>query len=255
LPNPRIYISQKKSLNQKKNTVYFYSFGDFYERPHASPFCLKLETYLIMNNIPYEKIVGVEGPIQKWPWIIFNDDVVSDSSVIVEFLEKKLNIRDPYSEEELAKGHAVQRMLEEHFYWVIITDRWIDERNWPTVRDHYFKALHVLLRTIVANYLIRPGVINSWKGCGVGRLPAESREKRANKDIVAVAALLGNKKFLLGEKPSSFDTSVFAFIDSVLAKNVRSKTKEVVLKYPKLVAYVNRLYQLYWPGFASACEV
>jgi len=86
----------KKPLipGQKKDVVYMFSLGDFYERPNSSPFCMKLETFLKLHKIPYELVVPktspISGPANKWPWIVYNDDVVTDTSVIITYLEKKV---------------------------------------------------------------------------------------------------------------------------------------------------------------------
>lgn len=58
--------------------------------PNASPFALKLETYLRMANIPYQIDNSYPYSVNKGktPWITFNGENVADSQFCIEFLAR-----------------------------------------------------------------------------------------------------------------------------------------------------------------------
>lgn len=242
--------------NQRRSVVYFFSLGDFNERPHGSPLCCKVETFLKMFNIPYELVKSdASGPAGKWPYIVYNDDVITDSSLIISYLEKQYNIQYNCSEEQLATGHAVQRMLEEHVYWEVVGERWIDGNNWPTVRNLYFKGFPFLFQYILADIIIRPSMIQQAHAVGITRLTEPERLKRIYDDIDATSKILGDKKYFLGDFPSRIDAAVFSMLDSMCTNSVKNKTKDYVLKYNNLKFFINRMYTLYWPDKAQQCAV
>jgi len=146
-------------------------------------------------------------------------------------------------------------MLEEYMYWEVVADRWVNQENWPTVRSAYFKNMPGFMRTFFPNFFIKPRVLQSVNGVGILRLSESERLEKAFQDIDSLVHFLGEKKYLLGDTPSRVDSSMFAILDSMVAKQVRSKAKDHVLKHETLRSYINRMYLLVWPGWAEACAV
>ena len=59
------------------------------------------------------------GPNKKYPWIEYNGTAVTDSQLIIEFLNKtlKVDLDAHLSRKDKAMGWAVQRWFEESTYW------------------------------------------------------------------------------------------------------------------------------------------
>ena len=72
-----------------------------------------------MANIPYESRKARTGPKGKLPCIEIDGEQVADSGFCVRYLEKRFSVTldEGLSEEQLAIGHAVLRMIEENTYW------------------------------------------------------------------------------------------------------------------------------------------
>lgn len=53
------------------------------------------------------------------PWIEYNQEQVSGTEFIIDFLEEKLGVslNKNLSPPEKAVSQAVTKMVEEHFYW------------------------------------------------------------------------------------------------------------------------------------------
>jgi len=69
--------------------IRLHQFAPAFGLPNASPFCMKLETYLRMAGLPYETVNDgnvLKAPKGKLPWIDDDGTRVADSSFIIEHL-------------------------------------------------------------------------------------------------------------------------------------------------------------------------
>ena len=62
----------------------------------------------------------------------------------------------------------------------------------------------------------------------------------------AVADLLGEQNYLLGELPSTIDATSFAWIHVGLVHPFVSPMRNYIASQPHLVAYHDRIWQRYW---------
>lgn len=217
-----------------------------------SPFCFKLECYLRMAGVPYTSKMADfrKAPKGKVPFIEEDGAILGDSQLIIEHLKRKHGdtLDAKLSPEEVATGHLVRRVLEESTYWHIVHVRWADAEGWKAYRP-YFKAMFppVIGKLVVT--MIRRGVVKGLRTQGLGRHAPEEILALGKADVSAVATLLGDKPFLLGDSPSSFDATVYAFIKSITAFPVDSPLRRYTLSQQNLVRYCERFEQRY---FAAA---
>jgi glutathione S-transferase len=105
-----------------------------------SPFCLKLETYLKLARVPFEKrtslVAFMRAPKKKLPYIVDDGQVVDDSEGVIEYLKRNYSVSlDGWlTPAQRATGHAVRRMLEDGTYWILIYSRWMENKNWRSYR-------------------------------------------------------------------------------------------------------------------------
>src|SRR5262245_6178117 len=103
--------------------ITLYHFSDAWEFD-PSPFCLKVEAYFRLAQIPFEKTASLaaflKAPRKKLPYIIDDGKVIADSETIIEYLKKKYDVwlDDWLTLEQRAISHTVRRMLEDGTYWV-----------------------------------------------------------------------------------------------------------------------------------------
>jgi glutathione S-transferase len=211
-----------------------------------SPFCVKVECYLKMTGVPYttRKADFRKAPKGKVPFIEDDGQVLGDSQFIIEHLKRKHG--DPLdaklSPEQLATGHLVRRVLEESTYFHIGYLRWADEEGWRVYRP-LFEAMFPPVVGKVVVPMIRRDVQRSLKAQGLSRHRPEEIVELGKADVSAVATVLGDKAFLLGEAPTSFDATLYAFIKSIIAFPVDSPLKRFTLAQPNLVRYCERFEQ------------
>ena len=116
--------------------IRLYAFAPLWGLVDISPFVTKVDVYLRLAELSYELVpFSVESftaaPKGKLPYIVDGHETIADSSFIVDYLKYKYN--DPLDSKlgpsVRASGHAIKRMLEENFYWVIVAERWRDTKT------------------------------------------------------------------------------------------------------------------------------
>ena len=214
-----------------------------------SPFCLKLETYLRMAGIPYtgRKADFGKAPKGKIPFIEEDGSYLGDSQLIIEHLKRKHGdtLDAKLGAEDVAKGHLVRRVLEESVYWHIIQERWVSQEGWSVYKPVFEGFFPPVVGKLVTP-MIRRGVTKAAHTQGLGRHRPEEILEMGKADVSAVAAVLGDKPFLLGENPTSFDAALYAFIASVLAFPVDSPLRKYTQEQQNLVHYCERIQKRYF---------
>lgn len=223
--------------------------------PSVSPFCVKAETWLRMAGVAYEvsyTAAPIGAPYGKLPYLEDDGRRVPDSRAIVAYVTDKHAVRldAALSARDRAVGDAVARMLEEHLYFVMLHDRWLTEDGWSVLRDAYFGTIPALLRPF-APPLFRRRVARDVWGHGVGRLPEAEIHAQGRRDVDAVADVLGDRPYLLGDDPHGADATAFGFLASYLWCPIPSPVKDRIEERRGLVAYCERMRDRFFPELAE----
>ena len=218
--------------------------------PSSSPFCIKVETYLRITNIPY-KIIWENnpgrGPKGKMPFIQDGEEIISDSSFIIEYLQKNYtpDLDAGMSEEQQAIMLAFQRLIEESLYWVLLYSRWGDEGGWYQIK----KEITPLLPPIIGKgiiKIIRKRLLRQAYLQGMGRHTPEEIYHLGNKNLQSIVKFLGEKPYFFGKKPRSIDCSLYGFLITILWSPVPGPLPEYAKKFRYLQDYCVRMRDTYW---------
>lgn len=221
--------------------------------PNASPFCMKLETWLRMAQLPYEapppalRDVG-RAPKGKMPYIVDGGKTLADSTFIIDDLKATYGDRlDAWlTGEQRAVALAFQRLMEENLYWAVVHTRWMEPTGWAQTRAAFFGNMPVPLKWIIPS-LARRGLRQQLRGHGMGRHSEEEIHAIGQRDITALADFLGNKPYFLGDQPCTLDATAYAFLANLLWVPVESALKLHAQQYPQLQAYSQRMRDRYYP--------
>lgn len=230
--------------------IRLHQFAPAFGLPNASPFCMKVETYLRMAGLPWEAVNDgdvLKAPKKKLPYIKDGDRVVADSSFIIDPLKATRGdaLDDWLDASQRGVALAFQRLFEEHLYWAAVYTRWIDDTAWPQTREAFFAALPAPLRWILPP-LARRGLRVQLQGQGLGRHSAAEIHALGVRDITAVADFLADKPFLMGERPCSLDATGHAFLANLLWAPVDSPLRDAARRHPNLAAYCERMKARYF---------
>lgn len=216
--------------------------------PNPSPFCMKLEAWLRLANVPHQ-LKSLTGPPRsasgKIPYIERNDgSLLADSNVIIETLTREWSVRldAELSDEQQARGLMLRRLFEEDLYWVIVYERWVRSEGWKLTKPAYFGTLPPFLRDLLPALIRRKVRRDAW-GQGLARLSHAQVTEHAANDFAALESLLGGRPFFLGDHPTSIDATAYGFLANMLLAPVPSETRERLTGFPGLVSYVARMRQ------------
>lgn len=228
--------------------------------PNLSQFCVKLETYLRINKIPYQIVetLPLKAPRGKLPFIIDDDNqVISDSRLIVNRLKQKYGDIDKerLSSEQKGIAKAFERLLEEHLYWAGMVTRWdYNESNWQVNKQAIFGVLPPIIRDVAA-WIYRRKIKSQILGHGMGRLNHQEVFELGKEDIDSLAFFLGNKTYFMGEEPTSIDASAYGILVNILACPIESPLKEHALRHKNLYDYCRRMQSEFFPELSWPADI
>ena len=229
-------------------------FGPNFGLPDASPFCLKARVLLEMSGLAFETALMTfkQAPKGKAPYLVDGDKVVADSFFFQRHLETAhlVDFSSGYAPEDLAKGWAVSRMLEEHFYFISMNPRWLRDENFWKGPYQFFARVPAAIRPLIAR-MVRKKIAKTHHLQGLGRHTAEERFELAKGDLMAIETMLSKNRFLLGNKPCGADASVMGFIWAAECPFFKSEIGDYIRSRPVLMNYLREMIKRYFPEFLN----
>ncbi|XP_021372155.1 failed axon connections-like isoform X2 [Mizuhopecten yessoensis] len=234
----------------KTDVVYLHVFPRAMAKcvPNISPFAMKLETWLRMNDISYEIIdhMGFSSKKQS-PFIMFNEEEMPDSNFIIEYLSKYFK-KDTYpgmNPEQKAVGRSFLKMVEENTTWSIFWYRYVEHMT--EYRNYLKFQVPEEMQEKVGAGLSSSVKDRAWKH-GIGHHSSEEIYKIGSDDIRAISTYLGEKKYFLGDTPSLIDCTLFGFLAQIIFVPLDFPMKTVIQEEcSNVLDYINRIKEQFWP--------
>jgi hypothetical protein len=177
--------------------ITLYAFGPAFGLPDPSPFVTKAEMLLKLAGFAYR--TDTKGfrraPKGKLPYIDDGGAIVADSTFIRLHLERKhgIDFDAVLTPEQRAVAWAVEKMCEDHLYWAVVRDRWLDDVNFEKGPARFFDRVPAPIRPLV-KAMIRRKVRAGLKAHGLGRHAPDEIAELARRDIDALAACSGTSR-------------------------------------------------------------
>ena len=218
-----------------------------------SPFVIKAMTLFKMANVEYETAFPdwEKAPRHKIPYITKDDGVfLGDTSFIKDYLiaEHNANFSGGYDAKTLAIGWAVERLCEDHLYWIEVSYRWGKEDNFNKGPRHFFDNAPEAIR----EKLVADALENSKRARisqGIGRFNYDEILELGKKDIDALSNIIGDNLFLLGNEICGYDAMAHAMLWGVSIDYFDNDVSKYLRTKPNLIAYIKRINELYYPEF------
>jgi glutathione S-transferase len=237
--------------------IELFQFAPAFNVSSPSPFCVKLELLLKMASIPYKNRYDADvrkAPKAKLPYItIDGKQTIADSELILRHLKDsgQFKMDEWLSAAQKAQCIAVTRLVEDHLYWLLVNDRWLNDDVWPTLRDNFFAGLPPVVKSIVPG-LVRKQIRKTLYAHGLGRHSREELKFFAEKDIEALDVLLGVKPYMMGERICSIDATVYGIAACIYYPDFDTPFKRVALAHPNLAAYCDRITARFFPAQSAS---
>jgi glutathione S-transferase len=233
--------------------ITLYGFGAGFGLPEISPFVTKTEVQLKMAGLAYRKqrAMPPASPKGQLPYIEDDGQSVADSTFIRAHIERKysFDFDSGLDRPARAQAWAFERMIEHHVYWAMVGARWVDADNFAKGPAHFFDGAPEDRREklredaqfrVAENYLLS----------GLGRHAPDDDVELALRSLLALSVQLGDKPYLMGEKPCGTDATAFGALSGILTPFFNSTLRTRLEEFENLTAYVERMMQHYYPDFA-----
>jgi glutathione S-transferase len=221
-----------------------------FDLPDTSPFVLKTEVQLQMAGLAYERTSAIppQAPKGKLPYIDDHGVAVCDSTLIRAHLERTygVDLDEGLDATQRAQAWAIERMLEDHLYFAMVWFRWLEPANFAKGPAHFADAAPEDQRERLR------GEMQARKQAelhaqGLGRHSPAEIAQLGTRSIDALAVLLGDKPWLMGETPSGVDATAFGMLACVLTPFFDTPLRRAAQAHANLTAYVGRLMKRYYP--------
>jgi glutathione S-transferase len=234
--------------------ITLYTFGPALGLPDPSPFVTKADLLLKMSGLRYRTERGKmsKAPKGKLPYIKDDDRIIADSTFIRIYLEEhyKIDFDADLSATERGVAWSVEKMCEDHLYWLMVEDRWLVDANFQRGPAQFFAAVPAPLRGFV-QAMVKRRLRKTLHGQGTGRHSADERAQLSERAIGAIAAIVGDGPYLMGGRPCGADATVYAFLRGALCPLFEGPLLAAVQARPVLTSYCNRLTKRYYSDIAG----
>jgi glutathione S-transferase len=232
------------------NPIKLFAFGPGFGLPEVSPFCTKTEVHLKMAGLPYrkEKAMPDMSPKGQLPYIEDRGRLIADSHFIRAHIEKKygVDLDEGLSAAERAQAWAIERMLENHFNWASGYARWMIPANFEAGPARFFDDAPAHVRDQLRKDTLAK-VARRYFEVGMTRHSADEILDLGDRSLLTLSALLDDKPYLMGERPTGVDAAMFGMTAGILTPFFESPLRQRAESYPNLVAYTERMMRQYYP--------
>jgi glutathione S-transferase len=225
--------------------IKLYQFPPVFGR-NISPFTLKLETWLRLAGLPY-RVVALrnpgQGPKGKLPFIEDDDgSFIADSSLIIEHLSRSrgIDLDAALGPGERAQALALQRLFEDHLYFILTWSRWLDPEGWRSFGPALFHGIPPPLRQGISAF-VRRRLRGDLRAQGLGRHSQAEIYAMGRADLEAIAILLGERRFFFGTQPTTIDAIAYGFLANILLVPIETELERIARGLPALVAWTDSM--------------
>ena len=223
--------------------VFVFSAG--FGLPTTGPFALKLEFWLRMAGIDFERVYEDDtrkGPKGKNPWIEIDGEEMGDTELIIERLsaERGIDLDSHLDARQRAIGTTVRRMVEEHLHQVFEWELFVHDEGFELIEELLEDSMPWGVRSLAKTYM-RWHFRRQLHARGIARHEPDKIAAMGRSDLDAVEEMLGDGSYLFGEKPCTTDASVFGLCAPLVYAPADAPVMNYAATLPRLSSYCERI--------------
>ncbi|MDB5477182.1 MAG: glutathione S-transferase family protein [Phenylobacterium sp.] len=235
--------------------ITLYGAGEGFGLPEISPYVMKTEVQLKMAGLAYRKVQGrrEDSPKGQLPYIDLGGKRVADSTFIRGYLERSfgLDLDAGLDTRGRAEAWAIERMVENQLNWVAAHAIWLDADNFAKGPAHFFDDAPEGVAEAIRRD-VQQKVRETVFVVGVGRHSEPEIVALGLRSLAALSAILGDSRYLMGDRPCGADATMFGMLAYVLTPFFDSELRRQAEAFGNLTAYVERMMAEFYPAFAWA---
>lgn len=223
-----------------------------------SPFCLKVHRALGLAGLAYTSRrgsphdFGALNPQKQVPVLLVDDEVIADSTQILARIDT-LAVGSgstslvPAAARARAEAWLWEDYADRSLNGYLVAARWADSRNWPLVREAYFKGAPWFVKKLVAPMLRRKvmSALVARDFLRAGETALWDDFRRVLDCLEARAPLDGF--WLGGETASVADLAIFGQLHGLRTPLTAAQARELTLR-PALTDWLDRVDVATFPG-------
>lgn len=182
-----------------------------------SPFCLKVHRALKAARLAYSSIRATRpsefkklNPAAQVPVLLVDGEPISDSTRILQRIDAMAPGMISPSDPDLKVEAAMwEELADTSLNGFLVAARWLDDRNWPIVKEAYFSEMPGVVRAIVPSR-IRANVRKTLIARDVVRHGLDATWKRFEELLDLFEARAPESTFWVGTSLSFADFAIYA---------------------------------------------
>jgi glutathione S-transferase len=224
-----------------------FTFAGAWGLPSTGPFALKLLKWLDLAGLPYRQEIENnpgKGPMGKNPWIELQGERIGDSEIIIALLAQRsgFDIDAGLDAEARARGHALRRMLEEHFHMVLEWELFVHPEGSAYIAQEIAAAAPPVIAGAMTA-MFRRHFRRQLAARGLGRHSVEVIGNKGIADMQALETMLGDRPFIGGGGPAMADVSAYGLVAPMAKWPMRTPVADYIKGRPTLMRYLDRMHE------------
>lgn len=232
-----------------------YTFRPNWGLPAGGPFDLKLLSWLNLAGIPYEQKFEDDtrkAPKKKNPWVSLDGEPMGDTELIIDLLSRRhgIDLDAGLSPAQKAVGHAWRRAFEEHFHQVLEWELLVHQAGAQFMKADMRATMPPVIGPIVFT-MMQSHMRKQLYARGIGRHSPDVIAAKGKADIDAFAAYLGDRPYMFGDQPGSYDAAVFGLLAPTVYWPMQTPVAQHARSVGAIKAYCDRMKERCFEGRAA----
>lgn len=232
-------------------TTTLYGWGAMFDLPSPSPYVAKTDIQLQMLGVQFDRALADLDTVgkHKAPYVNDEGQLIEDSAFIRRHFEAKLgkDLDAGLTAEQRGAAWALGGMLENRLAQIMVCERWLIDENFNRGPRQFFAMVPEEMREAVIEQ-VRGDFRSTMHGAGFARFTRDEQMQIARADIAAAAAILGDREWMFGDRPSAVDATAYGVLSACSSQFFDTPLVDMIAQQSTLSAYLERMRQAYFPS-------